>query len=67
MIKVSTEQKKKISEFLGKEYYDIDTLLEDLDDKITEVGFDKDYEFLNETGLQLQNLYDQLLEQNFLG
>jgi hypothetical protein len=31
-----------------------------LDDKITEIGFDEDYN-LNEEGLILQKLYDELL------
>ncbi len=42
---------------------DISQLLEDLDDKITEIGFDADYE-LNATGLKLQKLYDELYDQN---
>ena len=42
---------------------DIDQLLENLDDKITEIGFDADYE-LNSVGLKLQKLYDELYNQN---
>ncbi len=42
---------------------DINQLLEDLDDKITEIGFDSNYD-LNEVGLKLQRLYDQLYNQN---
>jgi len=42
---------------------DINQLLEDLDDKITEIGFDADYE-LNANGLKLQKLYDELYDQN---
>ena len=42
---------------------DIDDLLLDLDDKITEIGFNKDYS-LNAVGLKLQRLYDQLYMQN---
>lgn len=42
---------------------DIDQLLEDLDDKITEIGFDAEYE-LNAVGLQLQKLYDEIYDQN---
>jgi hypothetical protein len=41
----------------------IDDILEELDDKITEVGFDDEYE-LTEDGLKLQLLYDQLYNQN---
>ena len=42
---------------------DIDTVLEDLDAKITEIGFNADYS-LNETGAKLQKLYDELYNQN---
>ena len=42
---------------------DIDKLLLDLDDKITEVGFNADYS-LNSLGLELQTLYDELYDQN---
>ncbi len=42
---------------------DIDAVLEELDDKITEIGFNADYS-LNEIGQKLQRLYDELYEQN---
>jgi len=42
---------------------DVDRLLLDLDDKITEVGFNPDYS-LNPLGLKLQRLYDELYDQN---
>ena len=42
---------------------DIDTVLEDLDERITDVGFNADYS-LNETGRKLQTLYDELYYQN---
>ena len=42
---------------------DIYQLLEDLDDKITEIGFDRNYE-LNAVGRKLQKLYDELYDQN---
>ena len=42
---------------------DIDTLLLDLDDKITDMGFNDDYS-LNEAGTELQKLYDELYNQN---
>lgn len=41
----------------------INEVLLDLDDKITEIGFDSNYD-LNEVGLKLQRLYDQLYNQN---
>ena len=42
---------------------DINTVLEDLDERITDVGFNADYS-LNETGRKLQTLYDELYYQN---
>ena len=41
----------------------INEVLLDLDDKITEIVFDSNYD-LNEAGLKLQRLYDQLYNQN---
>ena len=68
MLKITDRQKQLLLEHLPAaaqciEDNDIDQLLEDLDDKITEVGFDADYE-LNEIGLKLQQLYDQIYSQN---
>lgn len=68
MLKITDSQKQLLLEHLHSaaqciEDNNIDQLLEDLDDKITEVGFDADYE-LNELGLELQQLYDQLYSQN---
>lgn len=42
---------------------DLDDVLDQLDDKITEIGFNRDYT-LNEIGLKLQKLYDELYIQN---
>lgn len=42
---------------------DFDGVLDQLDDKITEIGFNRDYS-LNEVGLKLQKLYDELYVQN---
>ena len=42
---------------------DLDDVLDQLDDKITEIGFNCDYT-LNEIGLKLQKLYDELYVQN---
>lgn len=68
MLNITDSQKQLLLEHLPSaaqciEDNDIDQLLEDLDDKITEVGFDANYE-LNELGLELQQLYDQLYSQN---
>lgn len=42
---------------------DLDDVLDQLDDKITEIGFNRDYT-PNEIGLKLQKLYDELYVQN---
>lgn len=42
---------------------DINDVLLALDAKITEVGFDANYD-LNDDGLKLQKLYDELFDQN---
>ena len=42
---------------------DLDDVLDQLDDKITEIGFNRDYT-LNEIGLKLQKLYDELYVRN---
>lgn len=42
---------------------DIDTILDILDAKITEIGFSSNYE-LNAIGVELQKLYDELYNQN---
>ena len=42
---------------------DLDDVLDQLDDKITEIGFNRDYT-LNEIGLKLQKLCDELYVQN---
>lgn len=65
MIKITEEQRKLFIEYLDEKelFKDIDTILDILDDKILEVGFNPDYS-LNEIGLKLQRLYDQLYNQN---
>lgn len=65
MIKITDDQRELFTRYLSdKELQnDIDEVLDVLDDKITEIGFNSDYE-LNEVGLKLQQLYDQLFNQN---
>jgi alpha-galactosidase len=65
---ITNEQKQLLLEHMPEaqrsiDHDDIDQLLEDLDVKITEIGFDADYE-LNGIGLMLQKLYDELYGQN---
>ena len=59
-----TEKKKElVKKYLKKSYTEIYKLLLDLDDKITEIGFDENYD-INEEGILLQRLYDDLYYQN---
>lgn len=60
---ITEKQKKLVQTYLKKAYTDIYQLLLDLDDKITEIGFDENYD-LNEEGRLLQRLYDDLYYQN---
>ncbi len=68
MLKISDDQQKLLLTYLPslrESIYsgDIDTVLDELDAKITEVGFNNDYS-LNKIGLSLQKLYDELYNQN---
>ena len=64
-----TDEQKRLLFFYAPETKDslttndIDDLLDKLDDKITEIGFDKNWE-LNDIGIKLQLLYDQIYSQN---
>ena len=60
---MTDEQKRLIEQYIDNPSNDIDSLLLQLDDKITEIGFDENYD-LNEEGLVLQKLYDELLNQD---
>ena len=61
---ITREQKRILEEYNIQISDDINELLLDLDAKITEVGFEADYEWLNPTGRKLQRLYDELYDQN---
>lgn len=60
---ITEKQKELVKKYLKKSYTDIYQLQLDLDDKITEIGFDENYN-LNEEGRLLQRLYDDLYYQN---
>ena len=60
---ITEKQKELVKKYLKKSYTEIQQLLLDLDDKITEIGFDDNYD-LNEEGILLQRLYDDLYYQN---
>ena len=60
---ITAEQSDILKKYNIKCSDDVNVLLLDLDAKITEIGFNPDYS-LNEIGLKLQRLYDQLYNQN---
>ena len=60
---ITEKQKELVKKYLKKSYTEIYHLLLDLDDKITEIGFDENYD-INEEGILLQRLYDDLYYQN---
>lgn len=60
---ITDKQKNIIEKYIENPSDDIDILLLDLDDKITEIGFDEEYN-LNDIGIILQKLYDELYNQN---
>ena len=65
MLTITEEQRKVLDEYgipITKSN-ELNTLLLDIDAKITEIGFDRDYE-LTEVGLKLQRTYDQIYMQN---
>lgn len=64
MINITKDQQQLLKENNVAISDDIDELLLDLDAKITEVGFTRDQQNLNDLGLKLQRLYDQIYNQN---
>lgn len=68
MIRIKAEDEKILSDNLPDAENiilsgDLYTLLDKIDDLITAIGFDENWE-LNDTGLQLQQLYDRIYMQN---
>lgn len=53
---ITEKQKELVKTYLKQSYTDIYQLLLDLVNKITEIGFDDNYD-LNEEGILLQRLY----------
>lgn len=64
MLNITEEQKKVLRENGVPISDKIGDMLLDLDAKITEVGFTRDQQNLNDLGLKLQRLYDQIYNQN---
>ena len=60
---MTDEQKNILSRFIENPSDDYDDLLLQIDAKITEIGFDQNYD-LNEIGLELQRIYDEIYNQN---
>lgn len=67
MLNIKEEQISELKKYFDTDEYtsndNIDGLLMALDDVITDVGFDENYE-LNKEGLKLQLIYDQIYNQN---
>lgn len=68
MINITDEQKELLLKYLPNtekilETDEVNDILDLLDDKITEIGFDKNWN-LNKVGLKLQRLYDDIYYQN---
>lgn len=65
MINITDEQRKLFVAYIDEKTLNngINDVLDVLDDKITEIGFYPDYS-LNDIGIKLQLLYDQLYNQN---
>ena len=59
---MTDEQKNILSRFIENQSDDYDDLLLQIDAKITEIGFDQNYD-LNENGLELQRIYDEIYNQ----
>ena len=60
---LNKEQKKILNQYGVYSGDDIDRVLEELENKILEVGFTKNWETLNSTGGKLQRLYDEIYAQ----
>ena len=60
---ITNEQYETLSKYRIEVCDDINDLLLNIDSKITEIGFNPDYS-LNDVGLKLQLLYDQIYNQN---
>lgn len=60
---LNKEQKKILNQYGVYSGDDIDRVLEELENKILEVGFTKNWETLNSTGGKLQRLYDEIYVQ----
>ena len=64
MFNITDEQWAVLKEYgITCKTEDLDDLLLDLDAKITEIGFKRDYS-LNDVGRKLQLLYDRIYVQN---
>lgn len=60
---LSDEQRKILDKYGVYSGEDIDLVLDELDAKITEIGFTDDWQSLNDTGDILQRLYDDIYAQ----
>lgn len=60
---LSDEQKRILDEYGVYSGEDIDLVLDELENKMLDIGFEKGQETLNDTGAMLERLYDEIYVQ----
>lgn len=60
---LSDEQRKILDKYGVYSGEDIDLVLDELENKMLDIGFEKGQETLNDTGAMLERLYDEIYVQ----
>lgn len=60
---LSDEQKRILDEYGVYSGEDIDLVLDELENKVLEIGYLDNWESLNDTGAMLERLYDEIYVQ----
>lgn len=60
---LSEEQRRILDKYGVYSGEDIDLVLDELENKMLDIGFEKGQETLNDTGAMLQRLYDEIYAQ----
>lgn len=60
---LSDEQRKILDEYGVYSGEDIDLVLDELENKVLEIGYLDNWESLNDTGAMLERLYDEIYVQ----
>ena len=60
---LSDEQKRILDKYGVYSGEDIDLVLDELENKMLDIGFEKGQETLNDTGAMLERLYDEIYVQ----